>query len=352
MKPKIVSLGVALPAYSYTQQEIFDVFRYPRHFKRIFIDSGIDKRHFCIPLEKVRHLTLQEQQEEYHRSAIELSKQAIIDCLDGRDPKEIGCLVYCSCTGITPGPTIGHYLMREMGFSPNVTVTNITMMGCEGGGFPGLRRAADFTTATGKLSLVVATELCFLNYFPEPDNIPNPENDYQCLRANAIFADASSVVLIGYDDDWRHPSIVDQETYTNTDYIGDLGFTWRDGRLMVLLSKKIPKVAPLVVKPAVDAVLRRQGLRIADIKWWVIHAAGRAVLRNIQSSLGIADEAMKLSLDVLRDNGNCSSATVGIVGKRLMSENISRGDFAAVITVGPGVSGGMSLLRFGNETTY
>jgi alkylresorcinol/alkylpyrone synthase len=230
----------------------------------------------------------------------------------------------------------------------NTYICNLVVVhNCEGGGFPGLTTATDFATARGKLALVVATELSGLTYYPEPDGKPNPENDYQCLRANAIFAEASSAALVGYDDDWRHPSIIDQESYTDSHYIDDLGYKWRHGRLMVVLSKRVPELAPVVVKPAVEAVLQRQDLKVADIGWWVVHAAGLLVLRNIQKALGIAEEKLELSMEVLRDYGNCSSATVGLIGKRLMSENIKRGDFVVVVTVGPGIRGGASILRFG-----
>jgi len=347
MKPKFISLGFAVPPHSYSQLEIFEALAYPPHFWRIYRDAGIEKRHFCIPLERLRVLSFQEQQEEYQRSAVELSKQAITNCLDGRDPKDIGCLVYCSCTGVAPGPTIGHYLIQELGFSPNTRVINIGQQGCEGGGYPGLATAADFTMAHGKQALVVACELTSLTYYPEPDGEPNPENDFQCLRADAIFADASSAALVGYDDDWRHPYIIDQESCTDTNYIDDLGYRWRDGRLMVLLSKRVPQIAPIVVKSALDAILQRRSLRVEDIRWWVIHAAGQAVLRNIRNSLGLSDDKLDLSMGVLRDFGNCSSSTVGIVGKRLMSENINLGDYGVIITVGPGITGGVSMLYWG-----
>ncbi len=345
--PKIISIGYSVPQYCYTQGEIFEQLKYPKHFWRIFRDSGIDKRHFCIPLPQIRRLSFQEQQEEYQKAAVELSKQAIINCLDGRDMREISFVVYCTCTGLPPGPTIGDYIMRDFGLSPHTRIVNIGFQGCEGGGFPGLATAADFATARGKLALVVATELSGLTYYPEPDGKPNPENDYQCLRANAIFAEASSAALVGYDNDWRHPSIIGQESYTDTCYIDDLGYRWRGGRLMVLLSKRVPELAPLVVKPAVEAILQRQGLKVADIGWWVVHAAGLSVLRNIQKALGIAEDKLELSARVLKDFGNCSSATVGIIGKCLMSESIKEGDYVMVVTVGPGIRGGATLLQFG-----
>ncbi len=344
--PKIISIGYSLPQKSYTQREVFDSLGYPEHFWRIFRDSGIDRRHFWIPLERVTRLSWQEQQEEYIKGAIALSKQAILNCLDGRSPRDIGCVVFSSCTGFAPGPTIPHYLSKELGFASNTYYTNIGGMGCESG-FPGLKRAWDYTVATGKLSLVIACELSSCTYFPEPDGKPNPENHFELARSNVIFADAASCVLVGFDDDPRHSVIIDMETYTNTDYLDDLGFIWRDGRLRVLLSRRVPELAPLVVKPAVDAVLQRQRLSIPDIRWFVIHAAGSSVLDNIRDALGIAEEKVVPSRETLRMFGNTSSTSVGITGKFLMKEPIKEGDYALVLSIGPGMTGGATLLRFG-----
>jgi len=345
--PKIISIGYSLPQKSYTQREVFDSLGYPEHFWRIFRGSDIENRHFYIePLDRIKQMTWQEMTEKYVEGAIELSKEAIIRCLDGRSPRLIGCLVFCSCSGFCPGPTIAHHLVKELGFPPDVYITNIISQGCESG-FPGLKRAYDFTMTMSKPSLVVACELCSCTYFPEPDGKPNPENDYELLRSNAIFADAASAALIGFDDDPRHPYIVDTETYTNTDYLNDLGFVWREGRLRVLLSRRVPELAPLVVKPAVDAVLERRKLSTSDIQWWVIHAAGISVFDNIRDALGIAEEKVTLSRNTLRSFGNTSSTSVGITGKMLMGENIKPGDYALVLSIGPGISGGATLLRFG-----
>lgn len=346
--PKIISLGFATPSLSYTQQEIFEELHYPHHFRRIFMDSGIERRHFWVPLSKLRQLSWQEQEEQYIKGALSLSKEAMVKCLDGRDPKGISCLVFCSCTGFCPGPTIGHYLIKEFGLPPSTYHTNIGSMGCEGG-FPGLRRAYDFTVATGKSSLVVTCELSSCSYFPEPEGKPDPENDYELARANAIFGDAASAALVGFDDDFRHPFIVDTESYFNPEYMDELGYVWRDGRLRVRLSKRIPKIAPLVVKPAIEAVLNRQGLSVSDVKWWVIHAAGNAVLDGIGKTLDLGQERLMLSRETLRRYGNCSSSTVGLTGKLLMSQKINEGDYAVVVSIGPGMVGGATLLWFGDS---
>lgn len=349
MKPKIISLGYAVPEYSYNQEQVFNALAYPRHFWRIYRDSGIQKRHFSVPLERIRHLSFQEQQQEYRKAAVELSKQAILNCLDNRDPKEIGLIAYATCTGFPPGPTIGHYLLKDMGFSDDTYVTNISSQGCEAA-FPSLRRAHDFTVATGKPSLAICCELCSLTYFPEPDGKPDPENDLELLRGNAIFADGCSCALIGNDNDCRHPFILDFEVYTDPRYIDELGYVWRDGRLRLKLSKRVPDIAPELVRKAVSRLLSRNQFAIGDIKHWIIHAAGMKVLDNIRNTLGLKEEDLYLSKKVLSLYGNLSSATVGTVGKYLMIEgNPTPGDYAVMATIGPGMSSGVSLLRFGEQ---
>lgn len=346
MEPKIISINYALPENSFTQREVFDQLGYPSRFRKIYEDSGIDTRHLWVAPSRISKMSWQEMTEEYIEGACWLSMNAILRCLDGRSPSDVGCLVFSSCTGFCPGPTIPHYLASALGLPSSVYLTNIISHGCEGG-FPGLKRAYDYAKSSGKPALVVACELCSTTYFPEPE--PDPENHYELMRSNAIFADAASCAMVGFDEDPRHPQLLDTESYFEPNYLnGLLGFTWRDGRLRVLLSKRVPELAPLVVKPAVDAVLQRQGLKIADIKWFVIHAAGRQVLNNIRDALGLTEEKLFLSRKTLQEVGNCSSATIGITGTMLMSQVISSGDYVMVLSVGPGMVGGCTLLRFGS----
>ncbi len=345
-KPKVISIGFAVPGKSYTQEEIFAALGYPQRFLRVFKESGIEKRHLWVPPVEAKKLGWQQQQDAYRVGAVRLSLQAINECLDGRSAGDIACLVYGTCTGFPPGPSLAHDLAKELGLKTSTYYTNIIGQGCESG-FPGLCRAYDRSVVTGKQALVVNCELCSCTYYPEPVGKPDPENHWELLRSNALFADAASCALVGFDDEPRHPFIVDMETHTNTDYMSELGYTWRDGRLRVMLSRRVPELAPLVVKPAVDAVLQRQGLSVDDIRWWVIHAAGNTVLDNIRGALGIAEEKVTLSRRTLREFGNTSSTSVGITGKRLMGEDIRPGDYAAVLSVGPGMTGGISLLQWG-----
>jgi len=347
MKPKIISLGYAVPENSYSQAEVFEELAYPRHFWRLFRNSGIERRHFWVPLSRIKHLSWQEQQEEYKEGAVYLSHQAVKNCLEKRLPSDIGCLVFSSCTGFSPGPTIAHYLSHELDLAADTYLLNIGSMGCESG-FPGLKRAFDFASVSGKPAMAVACELASCSYFPEPDGRPDPENDYELARSNALFADAAAAVLVGFDEDPRHPEIVDTETYTDTAYLGDLGYVWRDGRLRILLSRKVVDIAPDLVYIAVCNLLERRGQDLGDIRHWIIHAAGNQVLDNIRDKLGLDEDKLSLSRAALRCYGNCSSTTIGITGKLLMQRgDLGEGDYGVVVSLGPGMTAGVTLLRFG-----
>ena len=345
MLPKLISIGYAVPEQVVTQREVFDTLKYPNPFWKLYRDSGIEKRHFWVPLSRIRQLSFQEQQEEYMKGAVELSKKAALKCLDGRHPEAIKCLVFASCTGFAPGPTIGHFLAKELSLFSDTYITNIASQGCEAG-FPGIRRAFDFTLTSGKASLVVTCELASCSYFPEPDGKPDPENHYELLRSNAIFADAATAGLVGYDDDPRHPYIIDSETYTNTDYLYELGYIWRDGRLRVLLSRGIPELAAEVTGVAVSRLLERRSLRVKDIDHWVIHAAGGSVLDKIRDGLGLDESQVALSRETLRLYGNTSSTSVGITGKRLMLKEEEPKGYCLMVSVGPGMTGGATLMSW------
>lgn len=347
---KLLSLGMSLPTYKYRQEEAFHILNYHRAFWGLFRDSGIDNRYFSISLKAAMELSFQDQQDIYRVKAVELSTDAILNCLDNRDSVHIGRLVYGSCTGFAPGPTIAHELSKRLDLPRNAYLLNNSGMGCEAA-FPGLKVACDHVKANGGQALAVNCELSSLAYYPEligDDGIcrPDPENDYEVIRANAVFADAAVCALVGDDNDWRHPEILDTETYTNPDFSDDLGFMWRNGRLRVKLSRRVPELAPLVVVPALRKVLARQKIGIGDIKWWVIHAAGNTVIDNIGKELHLPEDKLKLSRETLRLYGNTSSTSVGLTGKRLVGENIRPGDYVMMLSVGPGMSGGATCLRF------
>jgi predicted naringenin-chalcone synthase len=92
--------------------------------------------------------------------------------------------------------------------------------------------------------------------------------------------------------------------------------------------------------------LDRNEIDIHNIQWWVVHAAGSSVLDNIRDTLEIPEEKLNLSRETLKNFGNTSSTSVGLTGKSLMSQDIKQGDYAMMVSVGPGMTGGATILKF------
>jgi len=342
-RPKIISIGFAVPPNSYTQEEVFSSLGYPSRWWSIFNGADIEKRHFWKPMWEVT--SWQEAVEEYKRGAIYLSKRVIEECLDGRSPSTCGSISFASCTGYEC-PSIIHHLSSEVEFGSDVEYTSILGHGCEGG-FPALRRAFDYTVAHRKPSLAISCEICSVCHFPEDGSSPDKTRDYELLRANAIFGDGASSVLVGFDDEWRHPYIIDFESYFNPENMNHLGFLWQDGRLRCMLSRQVPKVAPEGAKIAVERILQRNALEVDNIHWWVVHPGGKTVLDNIRDAIGLPEEKLSMSREALRTYGNCSSSSIGIVGKLLMGKEIQPNDYIVVVSLGAGLAAGATLLRFG-----
>jgi len=345
--PKVISIGFAVPPNSYTQRETFDSLGYPHHFWQIFNGAAIDKRHFWVSMGT--KLSWQEAVEEYKKGAMYLSKEVIKACLDERDLSTCGSISFASCTGYEC-PSIVHWLAKDLGFAPDTCYASILGMGCEGG-YPALRRAYDYTIAHQRPSLAVSCEICSVCHFPEDGPHPDKTRDYELLRANAIFGDGASSVLIGFDDNPKHPYVIDFESYFDPDNMKHLGFLWQDGRLRCLLSRQIPKIVPGLVEIALKKIFQRNELGADDIRWWVVHPGGKAVLDNLRDQLGLPEEKLSISREALRLYGNCSSSSIGIVGKLLMSEDICPNDYIVVVSLGAGLAVGATLLRFpGGET--
>jgi alkylresorcinol/alkylpyrone synthase len=341
--PAIIGMGYTVPPFYYTQKEVFDSLGYSRHWFRMFDEAGIDKRHFLFPLQQIEMMTFQEQQEAYAHWSCILSARALEETVSPEDFGRIGLLVYHSCTGFMPGPTVGHYLADRFGMQ-DVEICNIASMGCDAS-WPGLRRCYDYTRLTGRLSVLIACELSDLTYYPEADP-PDRENDFELMRANAIFGDACSCTVVGSDGALRHPEIIDFASTMDTRYIDRLGYTWRDGRLRVRLARDVPEIAQKLAVAAIKKLLEKNGVELEDIAYWIIHPAGSSILDGLQQHYNLPDAKMRHSREALRNFGNCSSAAIGIVGKILLQNEPDPRGYAVMVNIGPGMSGNSILLLF------
>jgi predicted naringenin-chalcone synthase len=114
----------------------------------------------------------------------------------------------------------------------------------------------------------------------------------------------------------------------------------------MVLSPEVPDILGKHVAGVVGELLDRNGVHLDDVGGWAVHPGGRRILEVVAEKLELTADAMAPSFGVLRDFGNCSSATVLLVVERLFADG-SIADDAPVVAMafGPGLTLYTALLR-------
>lgn len=263
--------------------------------------------------------------------AVQLARK-VFSGSSGFAPGEVTHIVFASCTGFAnPGPD--YHIIRELGLPDSVQRYTLGFMGCYAA-FPALRMAAQFCEADPKaVVLVMCLELCSLHMQinDQPD----------CILANSLFADGAAAALVSS----RKPS-PGQPAYRVQGFAsalvtdGEADMAWDIGNegFNIVLSSYVPEILGSRVRPLLEEVLQRGGLTLQQVEEWAVHPGGRAILDKVEESLGLPDEALQASRQVLRDYGNMSSATVLFVLKELLDTADEGSALTCAMAFGPGLT--------------
>ena len=287
--------------------------------------------------------------------ALPLGKEAVSVALAdaGLSPTDVGLFGVVSCTGyVTPGLDI--LLSRDLGMTPDVQRLHVGHMGCYAA-LPGLGAMSDFTAARGRPSVLLCLELTSLHVQPSTATArsgePTPE-DLQQMVAHALFSDAAAAVVLepggagAAGGGVRGLEVVDVVARTDVDTADHMTWDVTDLGFKMGLDPRVPDVLARHALPVVTQLLDRHGLRPADVAGWAVHPGGRKIVEVVGEELGLPEEHLAPSYDVLRDVGNCSSATVLLVLEEVRRRrDLSPGDPVVAMAFGPGLTLYATLLR-------
>ena len=350
MTASIIGVGSALPS-PMSQRELWDGY-FREHYadarvaRKVWEHSGITTRHGVVnPMhEDVSSWGTGARMRRFVSEAMPLGKEAVAAALAdaGLSAADVGLLTVVSCTGYaTPGLDI--LLARDLGMSDAVQRLHVGHMGCYAA-LPGLGATADFVTARSKPAVMLCLELTSLHVQPTTESArsgaPTGE-DLQQMVAHALFSDAAAAVVLapevpGYE-------VVDVIARTDVSTADHMTWDVTDLGFKMGLSPKVPDVLGRHARPVVTELLDRHGLAVGDVEGWAIHPGGRKIVEVVGDVLGLSDAQLAPSYDVLRDAGNCSSATVLLVLDRM--PEVPVGGWAVAMAFGPGLTLYAALLR-------
>lgn len=307
--------------------------------ERIFRSSGVRHRHAVAdPLvEDVSGWSTGQRMQRYAAEATPLGKEAVSAALAdaGLAATDVGLFAVVSCTGYaTPGLDIR--LAADLGMPADVQRLMIGHMGCYAA-IPGLGAVADFVVARQRPAVLLCLELTSLHVQPTTDDLAQ-------VVTHALFADAAAaVVLRPAGSGLAVLDIAARTDHATADHmrwdITDLGF--RMG-----LSPEVPNVLAAHVRPMIGDLLGRHGLAVGDIGSWAVHPGGPRILDTVERELALPPDTLAASRKVLRDRGNCSSATVLVILDELRAAGrLGGGAPTVVMAFGPGLTLSAALLR-------
>jgi len=313
--------------------------------ERIWRNAGITTRHAVIDprVEDVTSWSTGARMRRFATEAMPLGKAAVAQALAdaGLDARDVGLLAVASCTGYaTPGLDI--LLARDLGMADEVQRLHIGHMGCYAA-LPGLGAVADFVVARDRPAVLLCLELTSLHVQPATDNV-------QQMVAHALFADAAAaVVLLPQGDtgeEARGLELVDVVAKTDVSTVDQMTWDITDLGFRMGLSPKVPDVLARHIEPVVRTLLDRHDLAVDDVAGWAIHPGGRRIVDVAAEQLHLSPALAEPSYAVLRDVGNCSSATVLLVVERLLDAGtLNPGDPVVAMAFGPGLTLYAGLLR-------
>lgn len=338
--PRILAVGTAVPPTAFDQAELAAIFGYTDPLRRnFFLRSGIERRHFFVDAARARpDEDVDQLAARFREGSVTLGAEAIRSCLERADlgVADVDFLATTTCTGRLC-PSLDAHLIRTLGFREDVQRVHVGDTGCASA-IVALQQAHNYLRAfPGRRALVVAVEICSATYVVDD----SPET----AVANAIFADGAAAALLGTEG--AGISVVGHRTLIRSEYLDRMGFTFPGGRPRVILSKEVRRIAPMMIEEVAQGLLKDHGLAQEDVRFWILHSAGRRVIERAQAALGLPDGDLAYSREVLRRFGNMSSATVLFVLDAVLKTGQPRpGDRGIMIALGPGFAAEGALLAW------
>ncbi|HEX5309625.1 MAG TPA: 3-oxoacyl-[acyl-carrier-protein] synthase III C-terminal domain-containing protein [Solirubrobacteraceae bacterium] len=343
---RIGGLALAHPERSYTQEQVLERLGLAQDefARRIFGRCGVQRRRLRLD-EDFLDGTVQARTPEIERMLLEEATRAV-DQL-GIDPAEVGVVVTSSLYTLA-GPTLAHRLIERYRMDSATDKYHVVGVGCASA-VPLVRLAAQTLAGQpGKKALVVAAESMsgIISRAREDD-------ERSKTVGSSIFGDgcAAAVIEAGRGGELGDlsdgPAVVAAKVHQVPDTLDAVCMQLSPSDSYLHLIRELPDVATEGLGELADDFLAANGLDRNGIDRWLLHPGGRRIIESLQEGLGLSREQAQSSFDVLAEHGNIGTPAILYVLERSQREQPAQpGEHALMVTVGPGVTVGLMLLRW------
>jgi predicted naringenin-chalcone synthase len=343
----IASVGTATPPCTLNQEQVKEILT--RHYadklkprslallRQVLDHPAIRQRCFAFDNpESIFDEDPDKRIARFTRWAVDLSAEAVTVAMRdaGLAMTDITGLVVNTCTGyICPG--LSTYLVERLGLASRIRAYDLVGSGC-GGALPNLQVAEALLHRMDKGVVVsVFVEICSATY--------QMADDPGLLISNALFGDGAAAAVL-----WKHPQgleLLDSSSRYVPEQREYIRYIHKNGQLYNQLSPNLAGLVKDTVKDVIDDILQPRGLRVGDVRHWALHTGGEKVINSIRDELGLTDEQLQPTRDILARFGNISSPTVLFVLREILGTLVDQGDLCVMSAFGAGLSAHSYLVR-------
>jgi alkylresorcinol/alkylpyrone synthase len=257
------------------------------------------------------------------------------------DPSMIGTVLTSSLYSLGC-PTLAHRLVEHYRMPPAIDKYHVTGVGCASA-VPLLRLGVQTLYANpSRQVLVVAAESMSSIMMRARPGDPRAKT-----VGSAIFGDGCAAALLSSDRTGGGPSIVATAVHQIPDSLGAVELAGEDFDSHLHLARDLPEIAAAELPGVVHSFLASQHVDEEQIRHWMLHPGGRRIVEQARDALGLDDEDVALTWQALAEHGNVGTPSIFyVLHNTIQTSRPAPGEYGLAVTIGPGVSVGLMLLRF------
>ncbi|KNA20400.1 hypothetical protein SOVF_052930 [Spinacia oleracea] len=323
-------------------------------FKRMCDKSMIKKRYMYLTEEILKEKpnlceymgsSLDTRQDMVVGEVPRLGKEAAMKAIKewGQPKSKITHVIMCTTSGIDM-PGADYQLTKLLGLRPCVRRFMLYQQGCFAGGTV-LRLAKDLAENNrGARVLVVCSEITAI-CFRGPT-----ETHLDSMVGQALFGDGAGALIVGADPDesierplfkmvWTAQTLLPDSEGAIDGHVREVGLTFH-------LLKDVPGLISKNINKALEDAFTPLGISDWNSVFWIAHPGGPAILDQVEAKLGLEEEKLTATRNVLRDFGNMSSACVLFILDEMRNKSSKEGksttgeglDWGVLFGFGPGLT--------------
>jgi len=222
-----------------------------------------------------------------------------------------------------------------MGCRSDVSRVPVFGLGCAGGA-SGLSIASRLAQARpGSNVLLVTIELCSLALRLDELTKAN-------IIATSLFGDGAAAIVLRAGDGGE-TQIESTGEHLWPDTLDVMGWSVDPLGFGVILRRTVPEFVSSELKPALEQILSRMRLSLADIGRFICHPGGAKVINAIETALALDQGTLEHEREVIADYGNMSAPTVLFILQRALAKGLPARSLLTAL--GPGFTASCVSLR-------